>query len=423
MSIAIQCDSLCKQYRIGGQAPYQTIRESIVNSFTAPFRFTNDLIRKARGTDGQNRFWALKDVSFEVEAGDVVGVIGRNGAGKSTLLKLLTGITEPTAGHASIHGRVASLLEVGTGFHPELSGRENVYLNGAILGMKRHEIVKKFDDIVQFAEVEDFVDTAVKHYSSGMYLRLAFAVAAHLEPEILLVDEVLAVGDVGFQKKCMDKVSQLSRNAGRTILLVSHNMGAISTLCNRTILLEQGGLIGNGPTQEMISQYMSVTEDRTNQTLAERTDRRGDGRLQFTDAFFCNSEGQPIAAALSGDDVQIALRFQVQDNVELRSPLFKFFLRDTYGNMLFICSSKLTGDQLSTITKGGIAYCSIPRLPLVEGEYFLEINCAVDGYHYVDDITDAAKITVVRGDYFGTQSQYKHPYMYIDHKWSVVQDR
>src|SRR5215468_2950855 len=225
----IKVESLGKQYNIGTQrAPYSTLRDSITEALRAPGGWL-----RRNGNRKEETIWALQDVSFAVKPGEVVGVIGRNGAGKSTLLKLLSRITEPTSGQINLYGRVGSLLEVGTGFHPELSGRENVYLNGAILGMKRGEIDRKFDEIVAFAEIEKFIDTTVKHYSSGMYMRLAFAVAAHLEPEILLVDEVLAVGDAVFQKKCLGKMEEVSRTEGRTVLFVSHNMGAIQSLCGR----------------------------------------------------------------------------------------------------------------------------------------------------------------------------------------------
>jgi lipopolysaccharide transport system ATP-binding protein len=232
---AIRVDNLSKQYRIGGpQKKYETLRDTLANTLATPLRRAGKLLRgQATGAaELDATIWALRDVSFKVQRGEVVGIIGRNGAGKSTLLKILSRITEPTLGVAEIRGRVGSLLEVGTGFHQELTGRENIYLNGAILGMKRHEIEHKFDEIVAFAEVEKFIDTPVKHYSSGMHLRLAFAVAAHLEPEILLVDEVLAVGDAAFQKKCLNKMEDVGQQ-GRTVLFVSHNMPAITRLCER----------------------------------------------------------------------------------------------------------------------------------------------------------------------------------------------
>lgn len=257
--IAIRVEGLSKQYRIRKeQQRYKNLRDTFADAFMSPFRRAGKLLRgQATGAaELDEAFWALKDVSFDIKQGEIVGIIGRNGAGKSTLLKILSRITEPTAGIADIHGRVGSLLEVGTGFHHELSGRENVYLNGAILGMKKPEIDYKFDDIVAFAEVERFIDTPIKHYSSGMYLRLAFAVAAHLEPEILIVDEVLAVGDAGFQRKCLGKMQDVGQR-GHTVLFVSHNMPAITRLCERAILLDEGRMVQDGPSHRVVGDYLN----------------------------------------------------------------------------------------------------------------------------------------------------------------------
>ncbi|MGA9995458.1 MAG: ABC transporter ATP-binding protein [Pyrinomonadaceae bacterium] len=253
MKPIVKVENLSKQYRLGArEAMYETLRETIVDAVRAPFKRLREMNQKA---SSQNTIWALKDVNFTIEQGEVVGIIGRNGAGKSTLLKILSRITEPTTGRVELYGRIASLLEVGTGFHPELTGRENVFLNGAILGMARAEIERKFDEIVAFAEVEKFLDTPVKRYSSGMYVRLAFAVAAHLEPEILIIDEVLAVGDVRFQQKCMDKMQDVGRQ-GRAVLFVSHNMSTITRLCERAILLDEGSVIADGGAQEVVSAYL-----------------------------------------------------------------------------------------------------------------------------------------------------------------------
>ena len=266
MKPAIRVENLSKLYRIGvsDQFAYRTLRETIAAASTAPWRRLRQLWRQAPlPIDGESRdtIWALKDTSFEVQPGEVVGIIGRNGAGKSTLLKILSRITEPTSGRVYLRGRVGSLLEVGTGFHPELTGRENIYLNGAILGMSRREITRKFNDIVEFAEIGQFLDTPVKHYSSGMYVRLAFAVAAHLEPEILFVDEVLAVGDIAFQEKCLGKMRQVATQ-GRTILFVSHNMQAVSTLTKHCLWLSHGRCVGQGATAEVIGDYLRETFDR-----------------------------------------------------------------------------------------------------------------------------------------------------------------
>jgi lipopolysaccharide transport system ATP-binding protein len=257
--IAIRVEHLSKQFRIGGTRDKRNFLEALTDGFKAPFRRTGRLLRgQATGAaELDDTIWALRDVSFEIKQGELVGIIGRNGAGKSTVLKILSRITEPTMGFAEIGGRVGSLLEVGTGFHHELTGRENIYLNGAVLGMRRAEINRKFDEIVAFAEVERFVDTPVKYYSSGMYLRLAFAVAAHLEPEILIVDEVLAVGDIRFQKKCLNKMEDV-RGEGRTVLFVSHNMEAIMRLCPRAVLLDQGHIVTDGPTQQVTKIYLGT---------------------------------------------------------------------------------------------------------------------------------------------------------------------
>src|SRR5579864_5552826 len=256
---AIQLEEIGKQYHIGKkQDRHRSLQDVITDALVSPFRKAGALMR-GRGTAAaglDQSFWALRDVSFEVKHGELVGIIGRNGAGKSTLLKILSRITEPTEGHAAIHGRVGSLLEVGTGFHPELTGRENIFLNGAILGMKKAEIIRKFDEIVAFAEVERFIDTAVKHYSSGMYVRLAFAVAAHLEPDILIVDEVLAVGDNKFQEKCLNKMSEVGKQ-GRTVIYVSHSMLSIQRLCQRALILEKGSVKLDAAPRFAVAEYLN----------------------------------------------------------------------------------------------------------------------------------------------------------------------
>ena len=280
--IAIRVKNVSKQYEIGA-AKYRpdTLRDQLADGLKTVFRHNG---QPRRGTE---TIWALKDVSFEVKEGEVVGIIGRNGAGKSTLLKILSRITEPTSGHAEIHGRMGSLLEVGTGFHPELTGRDNIYLNGAVLGMKKVEIERKFDDIVAFAETEKFIDTPVKRYSSGMYVRLAFAVAAHLEPELLIVDEVLAVGDIEFQKKCLGKMQDLSKSQGRTILFVSHNMDAMQRLCSKCLLIEEGQLVANGATASVVARYLSnhCYKARPNEWLdLSPMTRSGTGKAHFVAA-------------------------------------------------------------------------------------------------------------------------------------------
>jgi lipopolysaccharide transport system ATP-binding protein len=281
--LAIRAEGLSKRYRIGASSgPYKTLRESLMAVPTRPLRAARSRLRRSSEEDTRrDEIWALRDVSFDVEAGEVLGIIGRNGAGKSTLLKVLSRITEPTLGAADIHGRVGSLLEVGTGFHPELTGRENIFLNGAILGMKRAEIKARFDEIAAFAEIEQFLDTPVKRYSSGMYMRLAFSVAAHLDPEILIVDEVLAVGDASFQKKCLNKMEDVGRQ-GRTVIFVSHNMSAVTRLCDRAILLLDGKPVADGPTPRVVSSYLesNVGGSAVREWTAERRPGNEVARLE-----------------------------------------------------------------------------------------------------------------------------------------------
>jgi lipopolysaccharide transport system ATP-binding protein len=274
--VVVRVDNLGKRYRIGRRQRYRTLRDSISETAAAPLRW----LRRRGPAEAADHLWALREVSFEVRRGEAVGVIGRNGAGKSTLLKVLSQITEPTTGEVEIRGRVGSLLEVGAGFHPELTGRENVFLNGAVLGMKRAEIVRKFDEIVAFAEIERFIDTPVKRYSSGMYMRLAFAVAAHLEPDILIVDEVLAVGDAAFQKKCLGKMGEVA-NGDRTVLFVSHNMQTVANLCNRSVCLNDGRVDFVGGAHEGIARYYQLLEG-SDRGGADR--RHGTGQFRFEDA-------------------------------------------------------------------------------------------------------------------------------------------
>lgn len=309
--LAIRVRELAKRFRIARRRRrgYKTLRETLIDVLSAPYR----RLRSGSGPGGEQMetFWALRDVNFDVNAGEVIGIIGRNGAGKSTLLKILSRITEPTIGFAEIHGRVSSLLEVGTGFHGELTGRENLYLNGAILGMRRAEIARKFDEIVAFAEVERFIDTAVKHYSSGMYLRLAFAVAAHLEPEILIVDEVLAVGDASFQKKCLNKM-QDAGNLGRTVLFVSHNMPAITRLCQRVILLDGGAVLRDGPAAQVVSEYLKTGLGTTPERKWAAESRRPGGAVAGLLAVRVRDEHGVITDVL---DIRRPVRIEMEYDV------------------------------------------------------------------------------------------------------------
>jgi lipopolysaccharide transport system ATP-binding protein len=303
---AIQVQGIGKLYRLGHQERYRTLRDGISGAWIGLFRSSRSKAPSPVDSE-QDYIWALKNVSLEIQRGEVLGIIGRNGAGKSTFLKILSRITEPTEGLITLNGRVGSLLEVGTGFHAELSGRENIYLNGAILGMRRHEINRKFDEIVSFAEVERFIDTPVKHYSSGMYVRLAFAVAAYLESEILLVDEVLAVGDAVFQKKCLGKMDDVARQ-GRTVLFVSHNLGVLANLCPRTVLLMQGQVLKDGPTPDIIAHYIAIGREDAGQRVWEDVNQAPGNDKVRLHAVRIMSEGQ----VTSDVDIQKEINIQVE---------------------------------------------------------------------------------------------------------------
>jgi lipopolysaccharide transport system ATP-binding protein len=308
-NIAIRSESLGKRYRIGQRERYRALRDTLTDVMTAPYRLLRTAFNGSRAEAGNNdkMMWALRDVSFEIKRGEVVGIIGRNGAGKSTLLKVLSRITRPTEGQVEIHGRVGSLLEVGTGFHPELTGRENIFLNGSILGMRRAEIVRKFDEIVAFAEVEEFIDTPVKRYSSGMYVRLAFAVAAHLEPEILVIDEVLAVGDAAFQKKCLGKISDVAHE-GRTVLFVSHNMQAVQSLCPSALLIEGGRLVMADNAKAVVSRYLASISEMGNEMVWPEQSAPGNDEIRLTSlrVYTENSTGGTYS---SSEDLTVEMEF------------------------------------------------------------------------------------------------------------------
>jgi lipopolysaccharide transport system ATP-binding protein len=364
--LAIRVENLGKRYRVGAkQEPYGTLRDTLARAATAPYRALRSTLRRRAGGGTQaqsDEIWALKGVSFEVKRGEAVGIIGRNGAGKSTLLKMLSRITEPTTGYADINGRVGSLLEVGTGFHPELTGRENIFLNGAILGMKRTEILRKFDEIVSFAEVEKFIDTPIKYYSSGMYLRLAFSVAAHLEPEILLVDEVLAVGDMAFQKKCMGKMEDVTAE-GRTVLFVSHNLGAIKELCRTSVVLKDGVVGFHGPVVEGVAYY-----SRDSQGHAGAEEYRANRGTRWTSMRVNGVDAATASALSSAEPFTVEARLEVPKGfVEAR---FKCRLDDSSGNTL-IYHVEHDRELERPGLEAGIHYVHVefPPLWLVPGVY------------------------------------------------------
>ena len=390
--IAIRVDDLSKLFEIGrGKLHYDTLRDQLVAGVTSLFR------RNSRSPDSS--FWALRDVSLEIKKGEVIGIIGRNGAGKSTLLKILSRITEPTSGFAEIHGRVSSLLEVGTGFHAELTGRENIYLNGAILGMRKAEIVRKFDEIVDFAEVDKFIDTPVKHYSSGMYVRLAFAVAAHLDPEILLVDEVLAVGDTAFQRKCLGKMGDAAKQ-GRTILLVSHHMAAIEGLCNSACLFDRGRLVQKGHTREVIEAYLAASSTSSATPLSQRVDRDGDGKLRFTEMELLLDNDTPTEVLQSGRDVEFLVGYS-GNGTNLKNVQMSVDIFTISGQCMLILNSEMVGTDFESIPSTGRFSCRISRFPLAPGQYYITLFCKVNGI-IADWVQQAMLLTVEAGDFFGT---------------------
>jgi lipopolysaccharide transport system ATP-binding protein len=382
--IAIRVSHLGKKYTIGGpQEKYLTFRDAIVNSVKAPFR-------RFSSHEPPQEFWALKDVSFDVEQGEVVGIIGRNGAGKSTLLKILSRITSPSEGTVDLYGRVGSLLEVGTGFHPELTGRENIFLSGSILGMKRREIDAKLDEIVKFSEIEKFLDTPVKRYSSGMYVRLAFAVAAHMDTEILLVDEVLAVGDAQFQKKCLGKMKEIS-GEGRTVMFVSHSMPTIENLCKRVLWIESGSILEDGKSKSVVADYINKTyeiNDRHNGKhliLCQRKigeyqnlgNRRGTGEIQFT---FCNivsDDRKEIKNYLMGDTLHFEVGFTAYRDIE--NVIFTFGIVDSLTQVFVTNWFNYQNPQTFLKGEKGTFFINLPNNQLRVRNYYLYLGMIGNG--------------------------------------------
>lgn len=426
---AITVERLSKAYRIG-------LREDVPDSFVgaatawlrAPMRNLERLRRlntfEGHGHDADT-LWALEDVSFDVAEGDVVGVIGRNGAGKSTLLKILSRITEPTSGEARLHGRVSSLLEVGTGFHPELSGRDNVYMNGTILGMRKREIDRKFDEIVAFSGVERFLDTPVKRYSSGMTVRLAFAVAAHLEPEILIVDEVLAVGDAEFQRKCLGKMHDVARG-GRTVLFVSHNMAAVQALCDRGILLEAGRLALAGSTDDVVRAYLAGRHGSAPFTtgayidLSERENEYTPGKCYIRGVSLHDGTGAAQEVFATGQPLQI--RIDMQDARSVRGGQVGAIFKSTTDQWLGMINTGMCPPTVVEDADGQVAVLTIPRLPFVPGTYWIDLSLAVKSHGRVDFVERAARLDVCEYDVYGSGYTVKERdgCVYIDGSWEVL---
>jgi lipopolysaccharide transport system ATP-binding protein len=395
----IKVENLGKRYRIGERESYRTIRDSIARAAMAPWRGLRTRMAGGDPPADANQVWALRDVSFEVMPGEVLGVIGRNGAGKSTLLKVLSRITEPTTGRIELYGRVGSLLEVGTGFHPELTGRENIFLSGAIMGMRRNEIIRKFDQIVAFAEIEQFVDTPVKRYSSGMYVRLAFAVAAHLDPEILLVDEVLAVGDAAFQKKCLGKMSDVARE-GRTVLFVSHSTASIEALCSACLMFKGGRLDARGAPLEILSRYVAAGAELGSgeRSLVQHPGRRGHCVPTMTRVELRSATALPTGVVRMGAPLEIRVTYAASRPVR---PVLGAVIKTTYGAPVF-CTSDRFCDQLIFCTPQahGTVVCAIDKIPLMPGSYAIDLYLG-DANGDFDVITEATSFEVLAADVTG----------------------
>jgi lipopolysaccharide transport system ATP-binding protein len=415
--LALQVSGLSKRYRIGEYSADTQLREAIVNALSR-------LARRKR-TEHET-VWAVNDVSFEVEQGEVLGIVGRNGAGKSTLLKLLSRITHPTSGTMKIRGRVASLLEVGTGFHEELTGRENIYLNGSILGMKKREIDGRLEEIVEFSGIGQFIDTPIKRYSSGMRLRLGFAVAAHLSPDILLVDEVLAVGDADFQKKCLDAMDGL-RTSGRTVLFVSHNMAAVESLCSRCIWIEAGKLRATGEARSIVRDYMRTFARASHGAveLENIESRSGNGHGRFTQMAFLNEGHEPTNYIRSGD--KLTLRLHYRANRVLRDLVVGVNIHNEYGTLIAASNNWATGDDIPVVEPGtGFADFEIDCLYLLPGRYYLSLWLG-KWSDQLDVLKNCVAFDVEPSDYYGSGRGIDRAFgvMFFPSRWrsSAPQER
>lgn len=397
----LELKGISKQYLIGPRQPYYSLRDSIMSFLNKPVSLTGE----KKHSVSQKTFWALKDINFTLKRGETLGLIGRNGAGKSTLLKILSRITPPTEGEAIIRGKIASLLEVGTGFNPELTGRENIYLNGAILGMKQREIKKKFDEIVAFAEVDKFVDTPVKHYSSGMYVRLAFAVASQLEADILVIDEVLAVGDSAFQQKSWQRMNEITRD-GRTIILVSHNMAAIESLTNRAIVLENGRVIADGEQHAAVAKYLKSLENKHPQDLSKWTDRKGSGEIIIEKLETTNLSGKKVNHYSPGEPIKISLIINYKNAITAD---VGFVVEG--GSTAPLFASHLSDSQPLRRLRGRKRFSAIINPAyLRQGRYFLTLAVFNrGGTHFYDKITHFPAFEVV-----GEGNEVKFP---VDGRW------
>jgi len=400
--IAIKVENLSKRYRIGLQEKmHNTLFATLSSWAKSPLSNFKDLrkLTSFNEEDGEDIIWAIKNISFDVRAGEVVGIIGKNGSGKSTLLKILSEITDPTSGRAMINGRVSSLLEVGTGFHPELTGRENIYLNGTILGMTKHEVDTKFDEIVDFSGIEKFIDTPAKRYSSGMRVRLAFAVAAHLEPEILLVDEVLSVGDAEFQQKCLDKMSEVT-TSGRTVLYVSHNMPSIEALCHRALLLEKGQLTFSGTAAETVSHYLGkkILSSQSHTDLSDHPHREAKTSSLLKSLKLLNSRNEGTNSFKQGENIIFELELSARNHI-LKTPDILISILDNTERIICQFSSEFMSDETFDIVDKKNLQCLWNACPLKPGTYSIELIVKKFGKK-LDHITDVTAFEITHGDFY-----------------------
>lgn len=419
MDPAIRVEGLGKRYRIGEFEPYATLRDAIASRFSMRTKKAHERGSPNAGAApvqaSADYIWALRNVSLTVEQGQAVGLIGPNGAGKTTLLKILSRITEPTEGWAAIRGRVRSLLEVGTGFHMELTGRENVYLNGAILGMTRAESESKFEEIVDFAEVRDFIDTPVKRYSDGMRVRLGFAVAAHLQPEVILVDEVLAVGDAAFQRKCLGKMGEVV-SEGRTVVLVSHNMAAIQNLCTVAYGLSHGRVFASGDASDVIAQYLESHDRSLPVPLASRTDRRGSGKIRLTSFSITGAISSPTTAQCG---VPTSIEIAYRGEPALRNVDIDMLFFNRFGECVLVVGTSFVGKDFEKLPRQGAFVCRFEKFPLLPGVYNVNLNCGINSIA-ADVIKNAATIQVVEGDYYRSGKIPSRGYVAVPYDWEVT---
>lgn len=393
MKVTITAQQLSKKYNLGAVGSGM-LRDDI-SAWWTNARSKNRVGKEAEANH-KKHYWALQDINFDINAGDTVGIIGRNGAGKSTLLKILSRITNPISGTVKIRGKIASLLEVGTGFHPELTGRENIFLNGSILGMSRKEIQKKLESIIDFSEVEKYIDPPVKRYSSGMYVRLAFAVAAHLDSDILIVDEVLAVGDAEFQQKCLGKMQEISTNMGRTILFVSHNLPSVRSICKTGILLNAGRISISGPITEVLQEYLSEA-GKVNGLQPKIT--KSNPHYRLVDLKFYNESLDPVNTVLSGD--MLMIRVNIQCSRSLKQSIIRLIIKNTWGDIVCVCNNYHSDRPYHLIEGNNLVVCSIPRIPLPAGKYIIDYTLSTS-QEVIEDITNVRAFTVENGDFYGT---------------------